>query len=172
MALTATGWHREVWKELMAGTLNDFRWTNSDGAADNDWNMALFTSGMTDVTWVSDTSNDTYGAGNWGSNEVSNGNGYATSGEAIGTAASDRVAAHNANGTIYMGCTSQSNLQWAATGGSIDDIEVGCVYFADGTDNFVVVGYKFSAVHSISDGGTFTVNWDDTTVANSVFTIG
>ncbi len=124
---------------------NDIDWTDLKAA-------------LVKSTW--DPSIDsTYGYGSLGSDEVS-GTGYTAGGQAL-----SGISVSRAGGIFQV---TANDLSWASA--TLSDVQGMIVYCPTATtpvSNAVVAVYKFSSVGD-NAGGTFTVPWLDSPVANTV----
>jgi hypothetical protein len=116
--------------------------------------VALYTNSLTGADLVTDTA---YGLGAWASNEVPNGSGYTTGGNAL-------------TGTTYLS-TGAGVTTWDATDtpwttSTFSGVR-GCLIYADAlAGNNGIIALNFGADYAVT-AGTFTVQWN----ASGIFTI-
>ena len=115
--------------------------------------VALFTNSVTGADLTTDTA---YGVGAWASNEVPNGSGYTTGGNAF----TSTTYAHTSGGTIMWDGADPS---WATA----TITARGALYYADAlAGNNAIVAQTFGA-DVVSTGGTFLI----TLAAGGVFSV-
>jgi hypothetical protein len=116
--------------------------------------VALFTNSVTGADLVTDTA---YGVGAWVSNEVPNGSGYTTGGNAL-------------TGTTYLS-TGSGVTTWDATDtpwttSTFSSVR-GCLIYADAlAGNNAIIALTFGADYAVT-AGTFTIQWN----ASGIYTI-
>lgn len=116
--------------------------------------VALYTNSVTGADLVTDTA---YGVGAWASNEIPNGSGYTTGGNAL-------------TGTTYVssgaGVTTFDATDTAWTTATFSAVR-GCLIYADAlAGNNGIIAITFGADYSVTSG-TFTIQWN----ASGIFTI-
>lgn len=117
--------------------------------------VALFTNSVTAADLTTDTA---YGVGAWASNEVPNGSGYTTGGNAVSTT----TYAHTSGGTIMWDAADPS---WATS----TITARGALYYADAlAGNNAILAQTFGAdiastggtfLITLAAGGLFSVDW-------------
>lgn len=112
---------------------------------------ALFTSGV-------DAADATYS--DISATEVANGYGYTTGGETLSVSVSET------SGTVKVSVTADKT--WTASEGSISNIRYAVIYNDSATNKNLVCYWDYGSQVTLSDGESFTVDFDQT---NGIFTI-